>query len=257
MHPDLALVRDLQDLDRRIAELTREISYLPKHIAEMEQKLESHRRKIEADRAALTANQKERKRLEDDVKVQEEKISRLRDQMNEAKTNEQYRAFQHEIEFVQTEIRKIEDRILDRMAEAETLDQNVTVAEAALKQETVEVEKEKGAAEQRTAADRVELAAAQSRREEITGAVTPKTLATYERVRRNRGGLAVTEVRDGRCRACNVILRLHFYQQVHANLEVLCCEACGRILYSPPPEEQPKEIVDCTPQMADPQPSRN
>ncbi len=148
MHPDLERLREIQDLDHRIAELTREISYLPAHISEIEGKLESHRRRLEADRALLSANVKDRKRLDDDIKVFESKISRLRDQMSEAKTNEQYRAFQHEIEFAQQEIRKIEDLILDRMAEAEILDQNVKKAEAALKQEAQEVEKEKKAAEQ-------------------------------------------------------------------------------------------------------------
>ncbi|MBI3695908.1 MAG: hypothetical protein HY238_13840 [Acidobacteria bacterium] len=254
MHPDLGLVRELQDLDHRIAELTREISYLPKHIAEIESKLESHKKKLEVDRASLTANQKERKRLEDDIKVVDGKISRLRDQMNEAKTNEQYRAFQHEIEFGQAEIRKIEDKILDYMAEAETLDQNVKSAETALKQEMAEVEKEKKAAEQRTAADRAELAQGEARRAAAAQGVTPKTLHIYERIRKSRGGVAVSVARDGRCMACNVILRLHFYQKVRSNDEVLTCEVCGRILFYLPPEEAPKEVVDCRLQSAEPLP---
>jgi predicted nucleic acid-binding Zn-ribbon protein len=241
VHPDLGLLRQLQDLDRRITELKQEIGYLPKHIAEIESKLEGGRRKLEADRAALAANQKERKNLEDDIKVNEGKIQRLRDQMNEAKTNDVYRTFQHEIEFVQDEIRKTEDRILERMAEAEALDQNVKAAEAALKQEALEVEKEKKAAEQRTDADRAELAEAQERRMATARGVTPKTLTLYERIRQHRNGVAVAESRDGRCRACNVILRLHYRQRVRSNREVLTCEACGRILYYIPPEEAPKE----------------
>ena len=259
MHPDIGLLRELQDLDHRIAELTREISYLPKHIAEIESKQESHRRKLEADSASLAANHKERKRLEDDVKVQEGKNARLRDQMSEAKTNEVYRAFQHEIEFGLGEVRKIEDRILDHMAEAEALDQNVTSAEAALKQETLEVEKEKKAAQQRTEADREELAAAEKRRAATARSITGATLALYERIRKHRGGPAIAPVQEGRCMACNVILRLHFRQQVHTNEEVLTCEACGRILYYVPPEDASKEdaskeIADCRLQNAEPLP---
>ena len=259
MHPELELLRELQALDQRITELTREISYLPKHIAEIESRLESQRRKLEADRAALAANQKERRRLEDDIKVFEPKMERLRDQMNEAKTNEQYRAFQHEIDFAQGEIRKIEDRILDRMGEAETLDQNVKSAEAALRQETLEVEKEKRVAQQRTEADRAELGEAQSRRAAATQGLSAKTLSIYERVRKQRGGLAVAEARDGRCTACNVIVRLHFYQKMHTNEEVLTCEACGRILYCLPPsavtpQDAPKEVADCRLQSAEPLP---
>jgi len=257
MHSDLGLVRELQDRDRRIAELQREINYLPKHIAEIESRLDSHRKKLEADRAALTANHKERRRLEDDVKVWEQKVSKLRDQMNEAKTNEQYWAFQHEIDFAQKEIGKIEDRILDYMAEAETLDQNVRAAEIALKQETAEVEADKRETERRTEADRLELTDVQQRRSEVARSVTPKTLSVYERVRRSRAGVAVAAAQDGRCLACNVVLRLAYYQLVRSGEDVLTCEACGRILYYEPPEEAPKEVEECKPQTADPLPSRN
>src|SRR5579872_6632449 len=117
MLPDLKLAVRLQDIDNRVAEVTKKISSLPKHIAEIEKKLESHQRKLEADRAALSANQKERKKTEADIQTQEQKISKLKGQMLEAKTNEVYRAFQSEIEFCEKEIRRFEDRILELMSE--------------------------------------------------------------------------------------------------------------------------------------------
>jgi len=112
MHPDTHLVIQLQSLDQKITALEKEVAALPKHIATIEKALESHNRKLEADRAALTANQKDRKRLEGEIQVHEQKISKLKEQMLGAKTNEQYKAFQHEIEYAQKEIRKAEDRIL-------------------------------------------------------------------------------------------------------------------------------------------------
>src|SRR6266853_65832 len=143
MTADIEQVTRLQTLDRKIGELEREIATLPKHIAHIEKTLDSHIRRLEADRAALSANQKERKQLEDDVKVESQKISKLRDQMLLAKTNEQYRAFQHEISFCEDAIRKADDRALDLMAEAEPLDANVKKAEVALKEEKQQVEAEK------------------------------------------------------------------------------------------------------------------
>src|SRR5580658_9548284 len=110
MHPDTHLVIQLQSLDQKIAALEKEVAALPKHISAIEKTLESHVRKLEADRAALAANQKDRKKLEADIQVHQQKISKLRDQMLGAKTNEQYRAFQNEIEFAEKEIRKCEDR---------------------------------------------------------------------------------------------------------------------------------------------------
>src|SRR5579862_1081117 len=122
MHPDAPLVSRLQSLDQRIAALEKEIATLPKHIALIEKTLESHVRRLEADRSALAANQKERKKHEGDIQVHQQKISKLRDQMLGAKTNEQYRAFQHEIEYIEKEIRTAEDRILELMTESERLE---------------------------------------------------------------------------------------------------------------------------------------
>src|SRR5271154_4132357 len=157
MHPDTHLVIQLQSLDQKIAALEKEVAALPKHIATIEKALGSHNRKLEADRAALAANQKDRRRLEGEIQVHEQKISKLKEQMLGAKTNEQYKAFQHEIEYIQKEIRKAEDRILELMTESEPLDANVKKAEVALKQEKVVVEAEKKQARDRTAADQSQL----------------------------------------------------------------------------------------------------
>src|ERR1700735_1453837 len=153
MTVEIEQVTRLQSLDKRIADLEREVATLPKHIALIEKALDSHLRRLEADRAALVANQKERKQLEDDVKVENQKISKFRDQMLGANTNEQYRAFQHEISFWRAGIRKAGARTLDLMAESEPLDANVKKAEAALKEEKQQVEAEKAQARERTAVE--------------------------------------------------------------------------------------------------------
>src|SRR6516164_8673406 len=181
MLPDLKLVIRLQDIDHRRADLAKEIAALPVHIAEIEKKLVSHERKLEADRAALGANQKERKKCEGDIQMQEQKISKLKDQMVSAKTNEQYRAFQHEIDFCQKEIRKAEDRILELMSDSEPLDKNVKAAESALKAEKAQVEAEKSQARERTAADQKSQKELEAERSSIASSVTPAAYQNYER----------------------------------------------------------------------------
>lgn len=236
MVPELKLVVRLQDVDNRTAELTREISALPKHIAEIEKRLEAHERKLEADRAALAANQKDRKRLEGEIQLEQQKIAKLKDQMLEAKTNEQYRAFQHEIEYCEKEIRRAEDRILDLMGESEPLERNVKVAEVALKQEKVQVEAEKQQTRDRTARDQSDLGELQAERRSIAAQITSKVLTAYEKVRKLRHGIAVAEAIDGRCSQCHMSLRLQFFQDLKRGEEVMHCESCSRILYYNPPE---------------------
>jgi len=235
MAADIEQVNRLQALDMRISELEREIATLPKHIAQIEKALDSHNRRLEADRAALSANQKERKSLEDDAKVESQKISKLKDQMLGAKTNEQYRAFQHEITFCEQAIRKAEDRILDLMSEAEPLDANVKKAEAALKEEKQHVEAEKARARERTAQDQKQLEQHHGERKVVVAALKAQTYSAYERIRKKWHGTAVAEVVDGRCSACQIVLRPQFFQDLRHSDDLMFCESCGRILFYNPP----------------------
>ena len=235
MTEDIEQVNRLQSLDLKIAELQREVASLPKHILHIEKALDSHLRRLEADRAALAANQKDRKRLEEEAKVQQQKISKLKDQMLEAKTNDQYRAFQHEIEYCEKEIRNAEDRILDLMAESEPLDANVKKAEAALKEEKQQVESEKLRARERTAVDQKELDQLLAERKGLVAGLKPQVYSAYERIRKKWHGVAVAEALDGRCSACQIVLRPQFYQDLRRGDELMFCETCGRILYYNPP----------------------
>jgi predicted nucleic acid-binding Zn-ribbon protein len=244
MNPDIHLVIKLQGLDAKISELEKEVASLPKHVAEIEKALDSHLRRLEADRAALSANQKDRKKLEGDIQVHQQKVSKLRDQMLGAKTNEQYRAFQNEIAYAEQEIRKAEDRILDLMGASEPLEANVKKAETALAEEKKQVEAEKQRARQRTAEDEKQLAELRNERKAAAAELKPDILSRYERIRKKWRGSAVAEVVESRCTGCNIALRPQFFQEVKKGDQVLQCESCGRLLYYIPPVDIEKEMAE-------------
>lgn len=237
MHKDIGTALRLQALDLRIAELRSEIATLPKQIAQIERALDAHNKRLEADKAALAANQRERKRLDGEVQTHQQKISKLRDQMLGAKTNDQYRAFQHEIEFCEQAIRKCEDQILEQMGDAEALEKNVKVAEVALAAERKTVEGEKQRAKACTDADKLELGKAEALRAEAASAMPAPLLATYERLRSRyyKDGDLIAEARDSKCMTCMMSLRPQFFQEVKAARTVMFCENCRRILYYPEP----------------------
>ncbi len=240
MNADLSLIWDLQSVDTRIAELKLEIARLPKHIAEIERKLESHKQALAADQAALEQNRKERRLMEGEIAGLEQKLSYIQVQMGEAKTNEVFRAFQKEIKFGEDGIGKVEDRILDKMIEAETIERNIAKAEQALKIESVAVAKEITETKARFAKDEDELVLDQKKRDASASSVTPDVLKTYERVRKLRGN-AVAEVSGDCCLVCNVVMRPHVSQRLRQGEEILTCESCGRILYYPPLDSPPVE----------------
>ena len=231
MHADTQLVIRIQGLDQQIAALEKEIAALPKHIAVIEKALDSHLRKLDADKAALVANQRDRKKLEGDIQGHEQKITKLRDQMVGAKTNEQYKAFQNEIEYAQKEIRKAEDRILELMTDSEPLEANVKKAEVALKEEKSVVENEKTRARDRTAADKKMLDEGNHLRQEALAKIAPTTRSSYDRIRKKWNGAVIAEVTGGRCAACQLFLRPQHVQDLRKGDQLMFCEHCGRFIY--------------------------
>jgi len=231
MNQDLQTLIELQRLDTSIAELEAEIESLPRRIAEVESTLAEHVQAVEASKARLAENQRSRRKRENEVSSHREKISRYKDQTLEVKTNEQYKALLHEIEFHEVEIRKLEDAMLTEMIDSESLEKELREAEKSLAAERTRTQQEISEARERQQRDEADLGSARAARANVQGRLSVPLYETYERVAKFRKGIGVAEVRDGTCGACHVRLRPQAYAETRLNTQIVICESCGRILY--------------------------
>jgi predicted nucleic acid-binding Zn-ribbon protein len=238
MLPDIQNLISLQTADREILRLKEEIAALPKRVAVIEQKLAGTKAELEKAREAVKADEASRRKYEAAIKDLQLKISKYRDQSLEVKTNEQYKALLHEIQFAEQEIRINEDKILELMVNAEARDKAVKAAEVELKAETAEIEREKAAARERTAEDEKQMAEWNAKRDAARGGVNADLLRQYDRVAKHRG-TGISEVRDQKCLACQVMLRPQTYNEVRSSSRVITCDSCQRILYYDPSHEAP------------------
>src|SRR5258707_9487414 len=232
MLPDIENLLKLQDADKEIRRLQEEIAELPKRVEAIEQRLAGTKAGLERAKTAVKADDATRRKYESAILDQQGKISRYRDQSLAVKTNEQYKALLHEIQFAEQDIKSNEDEILELMLNADARDKDVKAAELELKAEMAEIEKEKAAARERTAEDEKLLAEWNAKRSQARGGVNEDLLRQYERVAKFRGsGLA--EVRDQKCMGCQVMLRPQTYNEVRSG-QVIVCESCQRVLYFDP-----------------------
>jgi len=232
MIPDVQNLIELQEIDREILRLKDEVAALPKRVAAIEQRLAGTKAVLEKAKAAVKADEANRRKYDTAIQDLQQKISKYRDQSLAVKTNDQYKALMHEIQFAEQDIRANEDKILDLMVNAEAREKEVKAAEAELKAEMAEIEKEKAEARARTAEDEKLLAEWNGKREQVRAGVNADLLRHYERVMKFRGsGLA--EVRDQKCMGCQVMLRPQTFNEVRGNQTVIC-ESCQRILYFDP-----------------------
>src|SRR3989442_8868300 len=243
MNSDLKQLIRLQTIDLAIQELRARIDKFPGISKALDEKLRSARAALESAKERAKSNQGNRKKLESEISSIESKISKYRDQMMAVKTNDEYRALQHEIEHAQNAIRKIEDDILNLMMEAESAQSETKTAEARLKEDQQKVDQERKQLKEENQRDLSALESYLKERKEIETSISSELLPRYERVRKARGGIAVAAARNEVCEFCQVRIRPQVYQEIRSNDQIIACDPCQRILYNPENLDHPFEVA--------------
>jgi predicted nucleic acid-binding Zn-ribbon protein len=236
MLPEIENLLHLQEADKEIRRLQDEIAELPKRVAAIEHKLADTKLQLEKAQTAVKADEAARRKHDTAITDLRGKISKYRDQSLDVKTNEQYKALLHEIQFAEKEIAATEDKILELMVNADARDKEVKAAQAELKAEAAEIEKEKEEARKRTAEDEKQLTEWRGKRDQMRAGVNEDLLRHYERVSKFRGS-GISEVRDHKCMGCQVMLRPQTYNDVRTGQQTVVCDSCQRILYFNPANE--------------------
>jgi uncharacterized protein len=234
MSPDIERVIALQRLDSAVLDAERRLADEPEREKGFETRLESAREHLASAKHRLTENQNARREIEKDVAIQQARLSKFRGQLMDVKTNREYQAIQHEIEIAQNEVRALEEKILERMIEADDLTAAHKRADAALAAEQKAVETDRRKMLEENGDLKAALERISSERLTLVAAIDKKLLAIFELVARKRNGIAVAEARDGICTICHVRLRPQVFNTVLRNDQIIQCDTCNRILYSTP-----------------------
>ncbi len=223
----------LQVLDTRLAELRNRLQAIPAQLAAVDARVSNTRQQIAAAKEALTASLRDRKKYEMDVDSWKEKARKYRDQSFEVKTNEAYKALQHEIQHAETQVAQAEDRLLERMVAGEEYERQVKTAEGSvgIVESEAQAERQKIQAEQSSLQQ--ELQTKEAERREIASEIAEELLGTYEHIAGRRHGIGLAEVRDQACSLCGMRIRPHVFQELRRSdsHEIFQCESCTRILY--------------------------
>lgn len=234
MNADLERLIALQRLDSAVTDARQRLAEAPDRERSFEERLDGARQHVAAAKQLLTDSQTARRTIEKDVALHQGRLSKFRDQLMSVKTNVEYQAFQKEIEFAQSEVKALEDQVLERMIEADDFATALKRAEAELRSEEKAVEGDRQALSKELSELSDRLARLTSERTALVESLNPQALATFELVSKRRNGVAVAEARDGICTICHVRLRPQVFNNVRRNEEIIQCDSCLRILYFTP-----------------------
>jgi predicted nucleic acid-binding Zn-ribbon protein len=235
MHPALPRLIDLQSIDLKIVGLRAQLDAFPKRIMDLDAKLTGARTSVASAKEANVNSLKERKKFELDVEQWKERARKYRDQSGSVKTNEAYKALQHEIANAEAEASKAEDRQLELMMASEEVEGRLRHADADLKEAEKSVTADRKEIEMQYGAKKKELAAATAEREKAVAPIPADMVTLYDRIAKRHNGHALAQVKDGQCKGCGLRVLPHILQLLtedHDDEEVFRCESCGLILYS-------------------------
>jgi hypothetical protein len=192
----------------------------------------------------LKTNQDARRDAEKDVAVYQGRLTKFKDQLSAVKTNREYQAMQLEIATAQSDLGNVEEKVLERMVEADELTAALKRAEATLAAQSREIEAEKKALIANLSKTEASLAQATEARAGLVTDLEPRLVGLFEQVAKVRKGIAIcTATRDGLCSLCHVRLRPHVFQQIRQNDAIIQCDSCQRLLYWIPPPAPLEGIV--------------
>jgi uncharacterized protein len=234
MHSAIPHLIELQRVDHLITTLRTELDTFPKRVREADAKLSGARAAVAAAKETLVSGQKERKKFELDVQQWKDRAKKYRDQSGAVKTNEAYKALQHEIANAEAEVAKAEDAQLEVMVAGEEAERRVRHAEANLKEDETGVAKEKKEIEALQAEKKKRLESLLAERERALAPIPEELRELYARIAKRHHGVGLAEARDGQCRGCGMRVLPHILQELRRdpNEEIYRCESCGLILYT-------------------------
>jgi len=245
MHPAIPHLIELQRVDHQIAVLRAELEGYPKRIREAEAKLAGSRADVASAKEVHAQVIAERKKFEFDAQQWKDRARKYRDQSGAVKTNEAYKALQHEIANAEAEVAKADDRQLEVMMAAEEVERRVKITESRLKEAEQAVAVERKEIQAQGTEKKKQLEAAAGEREKIIAPVPEDLRELYARIAKRHNGTAMAEARDGQCRGCGMRVLPHILQELRTetNEEVFRCESCGLILYTLEPIPIAKSAV--------------
>lgn len=227
----LEILVQLQAIDLFLDSLLQEQQGILERMEAGKARLRQHQQVLREKTEVQEGLVRHRRQGEIEFESKSEDLKKLQARLYEVKTNKEYQAMQVEIGFIRDARVKLEEEILTDLVQEDDvkqglaeLQQSLTVLERELAKVEEEQQKELQTIESESSAKRAE-------REGVAGHIDRAALATYEKIREGRGGVAVAGIQDGVCAECHMSVRPQLLIEISKHKELMLCDSCTRILH--------------------------
>lgn len=231
LEEQIKLLVELQGLDIRIFKFESELEAIPEKIRLDEENFKDNAIGLKKLEDGLKLLQVKRKEREGDLEVKESAVKKFQTQMYQSKTNKEYSAFLEEIARAKADGSLIEEDIIKILDQIDAENKKVAKEREFLKDEDKKLNEEKQALVKEAERIRKELDGIRSERTALAERIDKTILVRYERIAKNKDGLAIVPVANESCQGCFRVMPPQVINEIRMNSQLVFCENCARILY--------------------------
>ncbi|MHB8110389.1 MAG: zinc ribbon domain-containing protein [Syntrophorhabdaceae bacterium] len=231
MEQELETLFEAQKIESMIMEGEQKLLQAPRRLKQMEEELLAIREKLDKEKEIIEELEKERRKKEKELEVDKEKIKKLEARLYDVKTNKEYQALLKEIEAAKETNDRTEEDVLVLMDKVEDLKKDYETFTVQLETIEKESEIERVQIEKEIKSMDAVIAKLTEERDNLLSVVSENLRTIYGILREKRGGIAVTNVRNGVCLACNMNIPPQLFIEATKNKILIQCPSCNRILF--------------------------
>jgi len=222
----------LQKIDSQIDQGSARIREINAKI-DGDQRVQDAQSRLSAAQAALKAAEAGLKKIEQESAAKQVKLEQEEATLygGKVKVPKELQDLQHEVASIKRAIAVLDDQQLDAMM---LVDETQTICEAA-QHELIRAQSEFASDHAVLRGESGMLASLSDRllaeRAAVVSQVPTATLEAYDRLRKNKRGVAVATISDNGCSACGTELTAADRQTARSPIQEFHCPSCGRFIY--------------------------
>jgi predicted nucleic acid-binding Zn-ribbon protein len=227
---DVDKLWDLQQVVSQLFDREKQLNIKPESFAAIDREFQSANEETQRLEESLERISEERRRVDGELQDQQELLKKYQGQLMQVKNQQQYAAAWKEIDATRKQVKELEDAVLQNMAEADAVQKQLDDRRSGF--DDLKTRYDAAHAEWQSSLGelRGEIEQLRKKQGQIESGLQPNVQREFQRVARQRHGVAVVKTAGDTCTGCHTRIRPALAQQLKRG-ELVTCEGCSRILY--------------------------